>query len=177
MTVDCAVPTARGVAVNCARVLPGETVAIGGTGGVGVNAVQGAAIATVEVVIAVDLVDWKVERAKVFGASHTSNPLREGPVPRIVEITHGIGADATILTPRVVTPALLATAMRATRKAGQAVIVEVIGRAPNEPETHSTSCSWQRRFWEQSLAIICHAAAFPASSRSPVTANSSSTNS
>jgi len=134
--VGCAVPTGWGAAVNRARVRPGETVAIFGTGGVGMNAVQGAAMAGAEKVIAIDLVDWKLEKAKEFGATHTINPTREDPVQRIMDITHGVGADATILTPSLVTPALLATATRATRKAGRTVIVGAIGRDPNEPETH-----------------------------------------
>lgn len=53
-----------------------------------------------------------------------------------MEITHGMGADATILTTSLVTPGLLATATRATRKAGRTVIVGAIGRDPNEKETH-----------------------------------------
>lgn len=57
--VGCAVPTGWGAAVNRARVRPGETVAIFGTGGVGMNAVQGAAMAGAEKVLAIDLVDWK----------------------------------------------------------------------------------------------------------------------
>ncbi len=134
--VGCAVPTGWGAAVNRARVRPGETVAIFGTGGVGMNAVQGAAMAGAEKVIAVDLVDWKLEKAKEFGATHTINPTREDPVQRIMDITQGVGADATILTTSLVTPGLLATATRATRKAGRTVIVGAIGRDPNEQETH-----------------------------------------
>jgi S-(hydroxymethyl)glutathione dehydrogenase/alcohol dehydrogenase len=134
--VGCAVPTGWGAAVNRARVRPGETVAIFGTGGVGMNAVQGAALAGAEKVIAIDLVDWKLEKAKEFGATHTINPTREDPVQRIMDITHGVGADATSLTPSLVTPSLLTTATRATRKAGRTVIVGAIGRDPNEVETH-----------------------------------------
>ncbi|MCS7255538.1 MAG: NDMA-dependent alcohol dehydrogenase [Thermomicrobium sp.] len=134
--VGCAVPTGWGAAVNRARVRPGETVAIFGTGGVGMNAVQGAAMAGAEKVIAIDLVDWKLEKAKEFGATHTINPTREDPVQRIMDITHGVGADATILTAGLVTPNLLATATRATRKAGRTVIVGLIGLDPNEPATH-----------------------------------------
>ena len=100
------------------------------------NAVQGAAMAGAEKVIAIDLVDWKLEKAKEFGATHTINPTREDPVQRIMDITHGVGADATILTAGLVTPNLLATATRATRKAGRTVIVGLIGLDPNEPATH-----------------------------------------
>ncbi|MCS7246439.1 MAG: NDMA-dependent alcohol dehydrogenase [Thermomicrobium sp.] len=121
--VGCAVPTGWGAAVNRARVRPGETVAIFGTGGVGMNAVQGAAMAGAEKVIAIDLVDWKLEKATEFGATHTINPTREDPVQRIMEITHGVGADATILTVALVTAEVIGTAVRATRKAGRTVIV------------------------------------------------------
>ena len=135
--VGCAVPTGWGAAVNRARVRPGETMAIFGTGGVGMHAVQGAALAGAEKVIAIDLMDWKLEKAKEFGATRTINASREDPVQRIRDFTHGVGADATILTPSLVTPSLLTTATRATRKAGRTVIVGAISRDPTEADAHS----------------------------------------
>src|SRR5437868_6014780 len=71
--VACAVMTGFGAAVNTARVMPGQSVVVIGTGGIGVNALQGAAIAGAHPVIAVDVRDEKLEVAKSFGATHTVN--------------------------------------------------------------------------------------------------------
>jgi Zn-dependent alcohol dehydrogenase len=90
---------------------------------VGMNAVQGAALAGAEKVIAIDLVDWKLEKAKEFGATHTINPTREDPVQRVLDITHGVGADVVLLTVSLVTADIIGQGVRATRKAGRTVIV------------------------------------------------------
>jgi Zn-dependent alcohol dehydrogenase len=65
----CGVPTGLGAAVNTARVRPGETVAVIGLGGVGLNAVQGARLAGAARIIGMDLEPSKLEDAKVFGAT------------------------------------------------------------------------------------------------------------
>lgn len=119
----CAVGTGWGAAVNRAQVRPGETVAIFGTGGVGMNAVQGAAMAGAEKIIAIDLVDWKLEKAKEFGATHTVNVAREDPVQRVLDRTHGVGTDAVILAVSLVTADVIGAGVRATRKAGRTVLV------------------------------------------------------
>lgn len=121
--VGCAVGTGWGAAVNRAQVRPGETVAIFGTEGVGMNAVQGAAMAGAEKVIAIDLVDWKLEKAKEFGATHTVNVAREDPVQRVLDRTHGVGTDAVILAVSLVTADVIGAGVRATRKAGRTVLV------------------------------------------------------
>lgn len=121
--VGCAVGTGWGAAVNRAQVRPGETVAIFGTGGVGMNAVQGAAMAGAEKIIAIDLVDWKLEKAKEFGATHTVNVAREDPVQRVLDRTHGVGTDAVILAVSLVTADVIGAGVRATRKAGRTVLV------------------------------------------------------
>lgn len=68
--VGCCVPTGFGAAVNAAQVRPGDTVVIYGAGGVGSNAVQGAAISGARNVVVVDPVAFKRDMAKVFGATH-----------------------------------------------------------------------------------------------------------
>jgi len=125
--VGCGVPTGFGAAVNRADVQPGETVVIFGIGGVGINAVQGAAVKGAAKVIAVDPVDFKLEMAEEMGATHTINNSREDPVARILELTNGIGADKTIVTIDVVQPEHIGMAYKATRKAGRTVVV---GLAP-----------------------------------------------
>ena len=96
--VGCCVPTGFGSAVNRADVQPGETVVIFGIGGVGINAVQGAAVKGASRVVAVDPVDFKLETAEELGATHTINPKEQDPVQRVVDLTNGVGADKAIIT-------------------------------------------------------------------------------
>lgn len=121
----CCVPTGFGSAVNKADVQPGETVAVFGIGGIGINAIQGAAVGGAAKVIAVDPVDFKLEMAEELGATHTVNPNNEDPVEKIVELTNGVGADKAIVTIDNVLPEHIGTAHRAIRKGGRAVIVGI----------------------------------------------------
>src|SRR5207344_1781641 len=68
--VGCGVPTGWGSAVNTANVAPGDTVAIYGIGGIGINAVQGARYAGAKNVIAIDPLENKREKAMELGATH-----------------------------------------------------------------------------------------------------------
>ncbi len=87
--VGCGVTTGVGAAINTAGVQPGSTVAVFGAGGVGLNCIQGASIAGATTIVAVDLLDNKLDMAREFGATHTVNASREDPVERITELTGG----------------------------------------------------------------------------------------
>ena len=76
-SVSCGVATGWGSAVNRADVQPGDTVVVVGIGGIGINAVQGAAMAGAKRVIAVDPVEFKREKAMEFGATHTFASMDE----------------------------------------------------------------------------------------------------
>ena len=91
--VGCAVMTGVGAVINTAQVRPGDTVVVFGTGGVGLNVVQGAALAGAEKIIAVDLLDNKLAFATQFGATHTINNKDGEAVAEIKELTDGRGAD------------------------------------------------------------------------------------
>ena len=91
--VGCAVMTGVGAALNTAKVQAGTSVAVFGAGGIGLNVIQGAALAGAAQIVAVDLEDKKLEFAQQFGATHTINPGSDGdPVAKIRELTGG-GAD------------------------------------------------------------------------------------
>ena len=75
--VGCGVTTGWGSSVYAAQVAQGETVVIVGCGGVGMNAIQGAALSGARHVIAVDPVEFKREQAQVFGATHTAASIEE----------------------------------------------------------------------------------------------------
>ena len=67
--IGCGVTTGLGAVFNTAKVEPGSTVAVIGAGGIGLNCIQGAAIAGARRVIAVDMVREKLDLAKQFGAT------------------------------------------------------------------------------------------------------------
>lgn len=94
----CGVITGFGAVVNTAAVAPGAGVAVIGTGGVGLNAVQGAEFAGAKTIIAVDLSDAKLETSKGFGATHTINSGREDVVEAVAALTGGRGVDYVIVT-------------------------------------------------------------------------------
>lgn len=91
--LGCAVITGWGAVINAAQVRPGRTVAVFGTGGVGINVVQGAVLAGAEKIIAVDLLESRLEHAKRFGATHTVDASAGDPVERIRDLTGGRGVD------------------------------------------------------------------------------------
>jgi Zn-dependent alcohol dehydrogenase len=89
----CGVITGVGAVVNTARVELGSTVVVLGAGGVGLNVVQGAALAGAEQIVAVDLLDSKLEAATAFGATHILNASRDDVVAEVRALTRGRGAD------------------------------------------------------------------------------------
>ena len=124
--VGCGVATGVGAAINTAGVRPGTTVAVFGAGGVGLNCVQGSAIAGATTIIAVDLLDNKLDMAREFGATHTVNASSEDPVERIIELTGGGAHYAFEAIGLVEAPFL--QSIRCTRPRGTTVWV---GHAPN----------------------------------------------
>lgn len=121
----CCVPTGFGSAVNTADVQPGETVVVFGIGGVGINAIQGAAIKGAAQVIAVDPVDFKLESAMELGATHTINPNNENVVEKVYELTNGVGANKAIITIDNPTAEDIGVAFDSTGKAGRTVLTSV----------------------------------------------------
>lgn len=122
--LGCGVPTGWGSAVNAAQVEPGQVVIVVGIGGIGINAVQGAAHAGATRVIAVDPVAMKRDAAKRFGATDAFAALDEAAeVAR--SLTNGQGADATILTVGVLTAEQVGEAFDAIRKGGTVVVTAV----------------------------------------------------
>ena len=94
----CGVITGLGAVVNTAEVRPGSTVAVVGTGGVGLNSVQGAALGGARTVIAIDLSDDKLAASKGFGATDTINPAKEDAAQAVHALTEGRGADYVFVT-------------------------------------------------------------------------------
>ncbi|MCF7550767.1 NDMA-dependent alcohol dehydrogenase [Pseudonocardia sp. WMMC193] len=119
--VGCGVSTGWGSAVNSAGIEVGDTVIVMGVGGVGINAVQGAAHAGAENVIAVDPVALKRETAERLGATHALTSIEEAnDLAR--SFTNGQGADSAIVTVGVTTGEHIAQAFSSIRKAGTVVV-------------------------------------------------------
>jgi S-(hydroxymethyl)glutathione dehydrogenase/alcohol dehydrogenase len=88
--VGCGVMTGVGAVFNSAKVEPGSTVALIGCGGVGLSAVNGAALAGAERIIAIDVQPSKLELAKELGATDTLNVSNiDDPVKAIRDLTGG----------------------------------------------------------------------------------------
>ncbi|GAA5144415.1 NDMA-dependent alcohol dehydrogenase [Pseudonocardia eucalypti] len=125
--LGCGVGTGWGSAVNSAQVQVGDTVIIMGIGGIGINAVQGAAHAGAANVIAVDPLPFKLEKAEEMGATHTFSTIEEaGEFAR--SATNGQGADSTIVTVGVTAANHVEQAYYTIRKAGTLVLTG-IGKA------------------------------------------------
>ena len=91
--VGCGVMTGVGAAINTAKVEPGSSAVVIGCGGVGLNVIQGCALAGARTIIGVDLLDNKLDYAKEFGATHTINPGRQDLLKTVRSLTKGRGAD------------------------------------------------------------------------------------
>src|SRR6266700_3059481 len=128
--VGCGVPTGVGAVIHRAKVVPGSTVMVIGCGGIGINAIQGAAIAGARMIIAVDTVDFKLEKSKELGATHTINPKKQDLVQTVQELTWGRGVDYAFEA--IATPATIGQAYACTGKGGTVV---VIGLTPATAES------------------------------------------
>jgi alcohol dehydrogenase (nicotinoprotein) len=119
--IGCGVPTGWGSAVHAAATEPGDTIVIYGIGGIGINSVQGAALAGARNVVAVDPLPNKREAAESLGATHSCESAEEAAA-LVQELTRGVGADKAIITVGVVDAKVVADAVNVIRKGGAAVI-------------------------------------------------------
>ena len=119
--LGCSVGTGWGSAVNTGEVKPGDTVIIQGVGGIGINAVQGAAHAGAANVIAVDPVAFKRETAQSVGATHAVDNMAEA-TEIAQSFTNGQGADVAIVTVGVMKGEIVAEAFASIRKLGTVVV-------------------------------------------------------
>ncbi|GAA3862284.1 Zn-dependent alcohol dehydrogenase [Leifsonia kafniensis] len=91
--LGCGVVTGAGAVINTANVQAGDSVVVIGAGGVGLNAINGARVAGATTIIAIDIADDKLEKARAFGATHVVNSKTTDAAAAVLEIT-GRGADA-----------------------------------------------------------------------------------
>ena len=141
--MGCAVMTGVGAILNSARVRPGESVAVVGCGGVGLNAIQGARIAGAGAILALDVVPSKLELARELGATHTL----DASTPDVVSVARellGGGADHAVEA--IGRKATIELAVALTGRGGQTVL---IGLAP--PDDHVALDTLPLVFEERSI--------------------------
>ncbi len=122
--IGCGVMTGVGAAINTARVRAGSSCAVIGTGGVGLNVIQGCALAGAERIIAVDVRANKLEMAKTFGATHVVDASKDNPVQAVKDLTRG-GVDYAFEV--IGLPAAITQAFDMVHRGGEAIVV---GMAP-----------------------------------------------
>lgn len=123
--LGCAVPTGLGSIFNTAQPKPGQSIAVFGTGGIGLCALAGALIIGCYPIIAVDINDQKLQLAKEMGATHFINPARANPIEEIKKIQPQ-GLDYAIESSGI--PDVMNQALESVRSQGGTVVI--IGNAP-----------------------------------------------
>jgi S-(hydroxymethyl)glutathione dehydrogenase/alcohol dehydrogenase len=122
--VGCGVTTGWGSAVYRANVQPGETVVVVGIGGIGINAIQGAAMAGARHIVAVDPLQFKRDQSLLFGATHTAASIEEA-FALVGEITWGAMAEKAIITTGVAEGSMIGPVLSLVSKGGRLVVTAV----------------------------------------------------
>jgi alcohol dehydrogenase len=118
-------PTALEVGVLAGRVQPGDTVAVIGAGPIGLAAILTARLYTPGRIVAIDLAEARLARAREFGADTTIDNGHEDAVAKVMELTNGLGADVAIEAVGV--PATFELATELIRPVGRVANVGVHG--------------------------------------------------
>ncbi|MCG9478023.1 MAG: NDMA-dependent alcohol dehydrogenase [Actinomycetia bacterium] len=142
--VACGVTTGWGSATYAAEVAPGDTVVVIGTGGVGMNAVQGAHLAGARYVIALDPVEFKREQAQNFGATHVASDVAEAQA-LLGELTWGRLADKVIVTVGEGKGADLESYMGMVGKGGRLVFTAVANMNENDVQLNLFAFAMQQK--------------------------------
>jgi S-(hydroxymethyl)glutathione dehydrogenase / alcohol dehydrogenase len=121
--MGCAVTTALGLINNLAQVKIGQSIAVLGCGGVGLNVVQGAAMVSADPIIAIDIYDHKLALAGECGATHLINSTRSDVREEIRKIVGAAGVDVFVENTGLVR--LIEQAYELTAKTGKTILVGV----------------------------------------------------
>ena len=121
--IGCGVLTGVGAALNTANITKGDTVAVVGCGGVGLNVIQGARIAGAAEIIAVDMLPNKLDMAKDFGATTLVNASDGDPSGKVMELTQQRGVDVAFEV--IGLKQTIEQTIMMTRRGGEAILVGV----------------------------------------------------
>ncbi len=122
--MGCGVVTGWGASVYAAQVGPGDTVAVVGVGGIGINAIQGARLAGARVIAAIDPIEFKRKKAMEFGATHTHESIDEA-LAAVPETTWNRGFDKVIMCCGVGSADVLGQAFWLGGKLSKIIVVNV----------------------------------------------------
>jgi Zn-dependent alcohol dehydrogenase len=125
--LGCCVLTGVGAAINTASIAKGDSVAVIGCGGVGLNVLQGALLAGAERVVAIDRSQGKLDLARALGATDVVL-ADDDPVKAVLDLTDGRGVDVAFEAVGLAATGMQALSM--TRHGGEAVLIGVA--APTE---------------------------------------------
>jgi S-(hydroxymethyl)glutathione dehydrogenase/alcohol dehydrogenase len=125
----CAIPTGFGVIDNDARLRIGESVLVFGAGGVGLNEIQAAAMSSAFPIIAVDVIENKLDEARAFGATHVLNSSICAVADEIIKIMDGGKVDVAI--DNTGDPGVIALAYELTKPQGRTILVGVPKKGDN----------------------------------------------
>lgn len=123
--LGCAVPTGVGAVFNTAGVRPGQSVAIFGTGGIGLFSVAAAALSGAYPILAVDISQARLDSAYDMGATHCIDASAKNPLDAIRQVSPG-GIDVAIEASG--RPEVMRQALSAVRSQGGTAVV--VGNAP-----------------------------------------------
>ena len=121
--IGCGVLTGVGAALNTATIRKGDSVAVIGCGGVGLNVIQGARIAGAGEIFAVDMNETKLQLAKEFGATVTVDASQGDPVSKVMEMTEQRGVDVAFEV--IGLQQTIDQTITLARRGGQAILVGV----------------------------------------------------
>jgi S-(hydroxymethyl)glutathione dehydrogenase / alcohol dehydrogenase len=96
--LGCAVTTGLGIVFNNADLKPGESIAVFGVGGMGLNVIQGAALVNAHPIVAIDLHEPKLDVARAFGATHVINAKTQDALAVLQDLAAGRGIDVCVDT-------------------------------------------------------------------------------
>jgi S-(hydroxymethyl)glutathione dehydrogenase/alcohol dehydrogenase len=133
--LGCAVTTALGVINNNAKLAIGESIAVFGTGGVGLNIIQFAAKAGAHPIIGIDLHDHKLELARKLGATHTFNSRNADIKAELSKLIGQQGVDVAIENTGVAD--VIETAYEVTGPQGRVILVGVPAKAARKPSIYT----------------------------------------
>src|SRR2546430_4009153 len=88
--------TGLGLINNLAQLKIGQSIAVLGCGGVGLNVVQGAALVSADPIIAIDILDHKLDMARSYGATHLINTTRADLRAEVRKIVGSAGVDVFV---------------------------------------------------------------------------------
>ena len=158
----CAVTTGFGVINNNAQLKIGQSIAIFGAGGIGLNIVQAAALVSANPIIAVDLFDNRLALARSLGATHLINSSEQDAEAEIRKIVGPQGVDVAVDNTGNVK--VIETAYRLTGAAGADRAGRRAAQGKRRRHLHACRCTSKRRSPARTAAKPCPSTTFPITS-------------